>query len=84
MRVYHRGYLPKALILAVLSLYKDKTELKGVEGKEIEYLVSKNMINAAFGMMVTAIIRDEYQYSDEWFRNASGILRCGYRPRLVN
>ena len=21
---------------------------------------------------------------DEWFGNASGILRCGYRPRLVN
>jgi hypothetical protein len=73
MRVYHRGYLPKALILAVLSLYKDKTELKGVEGKEIEYLVSKNMINAAFGMMVTAIIRDEYQYSDEWFRNGADV-----------
>jgi hypothetical protein len=73
MRVYHRGYLPKALILAVLSLYKDKTELKGVEGKEIEYLVSKNMINAAFGMMVTAIVRDEYQYSDDWFKNGADV-----------
>ena len=57
------------IILAVLNLYKDKTTLKGVLGKETEYLVSKNMINAAFGMMVTAIIRGEYQYStedDEW------------------
>lgn len=69
LRIAHRGYLPKDLILAVLNLYKDKTTLKGVIGKETEYLVSKNMINAAFGMMVTAIIRGEYQYStedDEW------------------
>jgi hypothetical protein len=73
MRVYHRGYLPKALILAVLNMYKDKTELKGVEGKEIEYLVSKNMINASFGMMVTAIVRDEFQYSDEWFRKGADV-----------
>lgn len=63
-RIAHRGYLPKALILAVLKLYQDKTELKGIAGKEIEYLVSKNMINAAFGMMVTAIIRGEYVYDD--------------------
>lgn len=71
MRVYHRGYLPKPMILAVLALYKDKTELKGVEGREVEYLVSKNMINAAFGMMVTAIVRDEYQYNDEWLKKGA-------------
>ena len=68
MRVYHRGYLPRALIIAVLDLYEKKTSLKGIEGKEIEYLVSKNMINAAFGMMVTAVVRDEYKYADEWFK----------------
>ena len=68
MRVYQRGYLPKALILAILKLYEDKTSLKGVLGKEVEYLVSKNMINAAFGMMVTAIIRDDFEYSDHWFK----------------
>ena len=68
MRVYNKGYLPKALILAVLDLYEKKTSLKGIEGKEIEYLVSKNMINAAFGMMVTAVVRDEYAYTDEWFK----------------
>lgn len=73
MRVYHRGYLPKALILAVLSLYEDKTTLKGVSGKEVEYLVSKNMINAAFGMMVTAVVRDEFEYADEWFKKAADI-----------
>ena len=69
MRISHKGYLPKDLILAILKLYADKTSLKGVEGKEIEYLVSKNMINAAFGMMVTAIVRGEFNYnidSEQW------------------
>ena len=73
MRVYHRGYLPKALILSALSLYENKTTLKGVEGKEIEYLVSKNMINSLFGMMVTAIVRDEFEYADEWFKKGADV-----------
>ena len=73
MRVYHRGYLPKALILSVLNLYVDKTTLKGVAGKEIEYLVSKNKINSSFGMMVTAIIRDEFEYADEWFKKGADV-----------
>ena len=68
MRIYQRGYLPRALIIAVLDLYEKKTSLKGIEGKEIEYLVSKNMINATFGMIVTAVVRDEYNYADEWFK----------------
>lgn len=68
LRVYERGYLPKALIMAILNLYEDKTTLKGVYGKEVEYLVSKNMINASFGMMVTDIIRAESEYiNDQWF-----------------
>ena len=66
LRIYEKGYLPKPFILAILNLYADKTQLKGIAGKETEYLVSKNMINAGFGMMVTAIIRDEYVYDGEW------------------
>lgn len=73
MRVYERGYLPKALILAILKLYEDKTSLKGVFGKETEYLVSKNMINAAFGMMVTAIIREDYQFAEDWYKEVVDI-----------
>ncbi len=76
LRVYRRGYLPKALILAVLKLYEDKTSLKGILGKEVEYLVSKNMINSAFGMMVTAIIRDEYVYDNEggWAKRDADVV----------
>ncbi|MBO7734986.1 MAG: hypothetical protein J6S67_20660 [Methanobrevibacter sp.] len=72
LRFYRYGYLPRYLILAILNLFKNKTSLKGVEGKEIEYMVSKNMINSAYGMSVTAIIRDIYEYSiesDDWSTN---------------
>lgn len=75
LRIARRGYLPKALILSVLDLYQSKTELKGVADKAMEYLVSKGMINATYGMMVTAIIRDEYLYDDAegWERIAADV-----------
>lgn len=62
LRIYQRDYLPKSFILSILSLYGKKTELKGVEGKEVEYMVSKNMINSSYGMAVTAIVRDLITY----------------------
>lgn len=48
-RRYKRGYLPTDLIKSVLQLYKDKTELKGVMGKEAEYLNAKEQVNSAYG-----------------------------------
>lgn len=66
VRCYRRGYLPKDLILSILDLYEAKTTLKGVEGSEIDYMVSKNMINSCYGMMVTNIVRDELDYDGEW------------------
>lgn len=65
-RVYNRGYLPTNFVKSILKLYSDKTTLKGVEGKEVEYLVSKGMLNSCYGMTVTDIVRDEIIYSDEW------------------
>lgn len=65
-RRYHKGYLPKDFIKAILRLYQNKTELKGVEGKELEYLKSKEMLNACYGMSVTDPARDEILYDTEW------------------
>ena len=73
MRIANRGYLPKDLILAILHLYGNKTSLKGVDEKHVEYMVSKNMINASFGMMVTSIIRDEFIYDEEWHKVAPDV-----------
>lgn len=59
---FRRGYLPTDFVKSVLDLYKMKTELKGVEGEEVEYLVKKGMLNATFGMMVTDIVRSDIEY----------------------
>ena len=64
---YYRGYLPTSYVRSVLGLYKDKTELKGVKGREHDYMLSKELLNSSYGMMVTNIIRDEIIYDkDEW------------------
>lgn len=65
-RRYKRGYLPTDFIKSVLKLYADKTQLKDVDGKEIEYLKSKGMLNSCYGMMVTNIVRAEITYLDDW------------------
>ena len=65
LRVYERGYLPKSLILAVLELYANKTKLKDVPEEVTEYMRSKNMVNASFGMMVTDIIRPEISIDED-------------------
>ena len=63
---YPKGYLPKAIVKSILDLYKDKTTLKNVKGKEVEYLQSKGMLNSVYGMCVTDIVRDIITYTDKW------------------
>lgn len=70
VHIFQKGYLPKSIIESVLELYKGKTELKGVEGKEVEYGLSKGMLNSIYGMSVTDIVRDETDYvNHEWESN---------------
>lgn len=67
MRIYDKGYLPREFIMSILELYKSKTTLKGVENKEVEYLIKKGMLNSAYGMCVTDIVRDDAIFIDgEW------------------
>lgn len=61
-----RGWLPKDLILAILKLYEDKTTLKGVPGKEAEYMVSKGMLNSIYGMSCSRLLRPVNDYINEW------------------
>lgn len=66
---FHKAFLPKPIITTIIELYKKKTELKGVAGKEAEYMESKALINSIYGMCVTDICRDEdmYDNENEWY-----------------
>ena len=66
-RTYQRDYLPKEFIMAILGLYKKKTELKDVAGQEVEYLHSKELLNSCYGMCVTDVCREsiEFNLTDE-------------------
>ena len=66
MYCYKKGYLPTEFVKAILHLYEKKTKLKGVKGKEIEYLNSKEMLNSCYGMCVTNPLRDEFTYNGKW------------------
>ena len=60
---YYR-YLPQQYINFILDKYETKTKLKNVDGKEIEYALSKNMFNSLYGMTVTNTIRDNVIYDN--------------------
>lgn len=64
--VARKAYLPKPVIKSILDLYQGKTELKDVEGSEVEYLLSKGMLNSIYGMSVTDIVKDQATYDEEW------------------
>ena len=62
----HKGYLPKAIIESILTLYQDKTALKGIQGKEVEYMLSKGMLNSIYGMCVTDVVKNNAVYTTDW------------------
>lgn len=66
MYIYKADYLPTEFINTILDLYESKTKLKGVQGKEVEYLNSKEMLNSCYGMCVTNPLRDEFTYTGQW------------------
>ena len=62
---YKKAYLPTEFVKCILEFYRIKTELKGLEGKEIEYLQGKENLNSCYGMAVTSILRDQFTFSNE-------------------
>lgn len=62
--IYKKGYLPKPFMEYILFLYKQKTELKDVEGMEVFYNLYKAFLNSLYGILVEDRIgRPEVNYS---------------------
>lgn len=65
MLVAKRGYLPDYYRYAIAELYMKKSTLKGVQGKEIEYMNSKANLNSlAYGSMATKLSFEEIKYNE--------------------
>lgn len=81
---YYLSYLPTDFILELVDYYEKKTALKGVQGKEEEYLNSKEQINALYGMVVTSPIRSTITYIDNEWGEAETLLEDGIKKYNKN
>lgn len=77
----HKGFLPKELINTVLEFFTLKSQLKGIDGKEYEYMKSKNKLNSLYGMIVTDIIRQENLFNYQWEKGENSTLEEYYSKR---
>lgn len=65
--IYPASYLPTPLVEMIVELYQDKTTLKDVKEKVLEYLIKKGMLNSTYGMSVMAIISEVVELlNGEW------------------
>ena len=66
--IFKLDYLPLGLLMSTLHFYSQKTKLKGVVGREKDYLRGKGRLNAgSYGMMVQDPIKAEVDYfSKQW------------------
>lgn len=62
---YQKYYLPTTFVECILHFYNDKTKLKGIQEKILEYMNGKENLNALFGMCVTDIVRDLIEYDND-------------------
>lgn len=60
-------YLPVSMLMTMLELYAQKTELKNVEGKEELYQSLKALLNSLFGVCVTCPLREKWVYNNYEF-----------------
>ena len=66
---YHCRYgrLPKPLREEIQKFYRDKTELKGVAGQELFYMLQKVKLNSIYGMSVQAPVKQTIDFIDgQW------------------
>lgn len=67
--IYASRYAPLAKEYkdVIMKYYKGKTELRGVAGKEYEYVKSKNNLNSLYGLFAMRIDHEEVKYDGHDF-----------------
>ena len=75
------GYLDKRYMEFILSLYYDKTTLKGIPDKEDLYMYAKQLLNGVFGDFVSAIVYDDTELLEdgEWREHIKGVPEINER-----
>lgn len=58
-------YLPDMLRALIIKYYTDKTRLKGVEGQELIYNLSKALLNSIYGLMAQDPCKPKTVYAPE-------------------
>lgn len=72
---WRKAHLPKYMIDSVLELFEGKSTLKGVAGKETEYMMKKAMLNSLYGMCVTNPIKPDCKYNgNEWVEETTATI----------
>lgn len=88
LKVASYGELPQSFKDVILSLYRDKTRLKGVSGMEAEYALSKTKINACYGMCVQDPVKQNIIFRNGVFmldehRTPQEILEAGRKKAFL-
>lgn len=80
------GKLPRCFIDCIEKYYRNKTELKGIEGQEVYYDKSKALLNSLYGLCVQRILRepiifDGHEYtSDPEFDKENAFKKATANP----
>jgi hypothetical protein len=70
------GMLPECFRAVIMDYYRQKTELKGIQGQELYYMKAKNKLNACYGMTATNPVRDKLSYDhDDYQREIPDITK---------
>lgn len=66
--IARKGKLPKELRDQIMEYYEKKTQLKGIQEHEYEYIKAKNKLNSIYGMTVTNPVKPNLFINDdgEW------------------
>lgn len=76
------GPLPKPLKQVTIDYYINKTSLKGVDGQEVFYVKSKNLLNSIFGMTAQNPVKPEIKmYGLEYHTVDTDLKKLLYATR---